>query len=204
MSTTAIPDLWPEDIRVDVIDPIAILRVQEAALTNKTHGLLRAEVRSFEKKEQDKEYGAAITHNFDLIAPALGEYRVTLLRAIHSTALIYPVLVQSRVFDPDFKIKNVDVPNIGGIGVGGLGDMYASTFSAIDSKIREPYKPDPEYRQAATQDEFIKLVTEVLQSVWVRSLVQSLIARSNAAISQSLDKNGSHLSNDAPSPSPES
>ncbi len=174
MSIATIPDLWPEDIRADVIDPVAILRAQEASLTNRTHGLLRVEVRSFEHKEENTKKATTVIHNFDLIAPVLNEYRITLLRAIHAADLIYPVLVQSRVFDPDFKVGNVPVPKVGG------DPNYMPLVASQPPMLPEPPRPDPEYRQAATQDDFIKLITDVLKSSWVRSLIQSLIARSNA------------------------
>src|SRR5207245_3229706 len=38
MSTAAIPDLWSQDIKVDVLSPLAILRSQESLLSRKTKG----------------------------------------------------------------------------------------------------------------------------------------------------------------------
>ena len=40
--TTAIPNLWPDDIKVDVLPPIAILKAQEGLLARMTQGMLVA------------------------------------------------------------------------------------------------------------------------------------------------------------------
>ena len=67
MSTT-IPDLWSDDIQVDVLTPLVILRAQESRLGRKTQGILEARVTTVATE-------AWIQHQLDLIAPALSTTR---------------------------------------------------------------------------------------------------------------------------------
>jgi len=91
--TATIPDLWSEEIKVDVLTPLAILRTQEGFLERRTQGTLRALVSS-------NESASWVRHQLDLIAPALDGYRTTLLTAKHHIDSVYPVIVRSRVFLP--------------------------------------------------------------------------------------------------------
>ncbi len=142
--TTTIPDLWPDDIRVDVLAPLVILRTQESNLRRRTQGILEGHVSTVEDN-------GLIYHKLDVFAPALG-YSRTVLAAKHGHDSPYPVTVISQAFVS--KPKAIPIP--------------AMPFE----------RPDNE-RDAATEDEFIKLVREVLQSGHVKAIVQSLIARSN-------------------------
>ncbi len=85
--TTTIPDLWSDDIRIDIVTPLVILRLQEALLGQKTKGILEAKVTSTSSDTW-------VQHQLDLIAPAQNRYRVTLLTARHQNSLAYPVTVR--------------------------------------------------------------------------------------------------------------
>lgn len=140
--SAAIPDLWSDDIRVDVLTPLAILKTQEGILAKKTHGILEAQVTTNYTQK-------LVQHDLDLIAPALGYYRERILSATHGQDRVYPVTITAESFRPPRKF------------VGSLGEL------APNQKIAE------------TEEAFISLVRDVLQSGEVRGLIQSLIARSN-------------------------
>lgn len=145
---TAIPDLWPSDIDLQVVPPLNILKAQEATLAQKTKGILQAKVST---TVTDK----LVQYDLDLIAPALNFYRERILSVTHDNGFIYPVRITSEVFDPNTSMSL--------------------------SRLQRAMSADPgrSQRTAATEEEFINLVRQVLQSNDVRALIQSLIARSN-------------------------
>ncbi len=151
-----IPVLWSDDISVDVLSPVAILRAQARPLAEKTKGLLRADIESITSDT------GRVKHQFDLIAPALGNFRRRVLTATHQKDLVYPVIVEAECFLPEYNSP--------------ISRVAARMQSA--SSIGPNTLPDGQ-RLAATDQEFIKLVGEVFRSSQVRSLIQSLIARSN-------------------------
>jgi hypothetical protein len=78
-------DLWPDLNSATIITPASILKTQAAALSQKTNGLLQGEVETSFR-------GKSIIHEFDLVVPALENYRYSLLR-IHHEPTLYPVYV---------------------------------------------------------------------------------------------------------------
>ena len=91
MTHMPIPDLWPEDIsdETGLVMPVTILREQAAALTQRTRGIIEAEVRST-KPETSRD--GTIVHEFVLIAPALDGYAYALFQVSHPMEG-YPVSV---------------------------------------------------------------------------------------------------------------
>jgi len=153
---TAIPDLWADDIKVNVATPLMILRTQEGLLAQKTKGILRGQVAT---TTTDKW----IQHQLDLIAPALQNYRITLLRASHHKDAVYPVYVETFRVSPERDIA-------------GPVAAFAGTASAIQTAMNMKL---PEGEPAHSEDEFIQLVRKALQSGDARAVIESLIARSN-------------------------
>jgi hypothetical protein len=149
---TTIPDLWPEDIKVEVLPPIAILKVQEELLARKTKGLLQAKVSTV---ETDK----LVQHQLDLIAPNLHFYRERILSAMHEREMLYPVSVTADV----------------------LARRPAEPLAELGTALARAIAPLAPQR-AATDDEFIRLVREILRSENVRALIASLLARINAKV----------------------
>ncbi len=87
---TQIRDLWPSDIGVaTLVTPVSILREQAALLGEKTGNLVQAEVKT-------SSNGQIVTHSFNLVAPAMGNYRYRLLSATHNVE-VYPLTLN---FDP--------------------------------------------------------------------------------------------------------
>jgi hypothetical protein len=144
-----IPDLWSDDVKVDVLTPLAILRTQKAYLERRTQGILRAQVAT-------TTTDAWVQHQLELVAPALNQYRTVVLTARHNADLVYPVIVRSL-------------------------DYLAPPLSPSRAAPGAAEAPE---RLANSQDEFIALVREILRSGPVRSLIQSLIARSNEVRSE--------------------
>jgi hypothetical protein len=149
---TTIPDLWSDDIKVDVLPPIAILKAQEGLLARKTQGMLQAKLTTTETEN-------LVQHQFDLIAPSLNFYRERLFSATHSRTMLYPVTVTANCFRPKPRTQ----------------------MDAIISPITHPLDQPLPQREAATDEEFVQLVGKVLQSTEVRALIHSLIARINQA-----------------------
>jgi hypothetical protein len=150
---TTIPDLWSPDIRVDVLTPVAILNCQVSYFDKKTQGILQAGIFT-------TDTGDRLIHQLDLVAPVLGNYRRTLLTAEHGRFDAYPAIVTSQAFLPEQKrVGELDIPTI---------EAGAAFFKGARNQ-----------REARTQEEFMDLVRQVLHSGLVRSLIQSLIARSN-------------------------
>jgi hypothetical protein len=153
--TTAIPDLWPNDIKAEVLPPIAVLKVQEGLLARRTQGLLQAKLTTTATEN-------LVQHQLDLIAPSLNFYRERLLSATHDRVMLYPVIVTAGVFGP-----KPETPK----GLLGL------TTPVVESIIQRMSDLGLTQRRAATDEEFVQLVREVLQSEEVRALIHSLIAR---------------------------
>lgn len=140
-----IPNLWPEEIAVDVITPLALLKTQAGNLTSMTKGVLVADV-------QTTTADGTISLRLQLVAPALNGFRRTVLTATHNYEQPYPVRIEAAVFEP------VPDPEYG------------------------PDPDEPDWRPVAwTLQELIDLVKKSLQSREIKSLIQSLIARSNEA-----------------------
>jgi hypothetical protein len=95
-----IPDLWTDDITVDIVTPLAILRAQSQGLERRTKGLLEAEINSQEKENE-------IVHWLDLVAPALG-FRERILTATHVRNRVYPVTLEARCFAKNPKQFTVE------------------------------------------------------------------------------------------------
>ena len=90
MSTTPIPDLWPESVKVDVRPPYAVLSVQARNLTERTQGVVEARVRSSKTKTDP----ILVRHSFELTASFLN-YRHRLFSAWHQESLVYPVIIST-------------------------------------------------------------------------------------------------------------
>jgi hypothetical protein len=149
--TDVIPDLWPSDIAVDVLPPVAVLRMQADRLGPRTNGILKAEVRTTTGTTDE------VAHQLDIVAPTLDNYRRTLLLIRHG-ADYYPARVQSDGF-------RKPVPS---------GMMVAN-------------EAGPPERIAASQSDLVDQLREALQSIRIKGLIQSLIARSNERLAA---KNG--------------
>ena len=166
MSAT-IPSLWPENIKVDVLPPLTILKLQAAKLHEITKGILRAEVTTVDGP------GDLIAHRLDLIAPALDSRRVRVLVATQRTEL-YPVVVEAEFYRPT-KVPAQAVKNLAMQGL--------AAAMGVDTRTEYPIRdwpPVDDWRPiASNQDEFLERVAEVLRSPAVRAAIDSMIALSN-------------------------
>jgi hypothetical protein len=84
-----IPDLWSDDIKVDVLPPLVILKAQDEAIRKKTGGILHSVITTGSEFEDDQEY---VTYTMDLVAPALG-YRESILTVSHRQGKFYPATI---------------------------------------------------------------------------------------------------------------
>lgn len=87
---TEIPDLWGDDINVDVVPPLVILKAQAEAISRRTRGMLTAEVVSSSGKEKGE---VTWVHGLHLRAPTI-EYGELLLTLSHDENRFYPVSVE--------------------------------------------------------------------------------------------------------------
>ena len=91
-----IPSLWPDDIKVDVLTPLMILRAQAGLLSRITKGILEAEV-VVEQAKLGGNGGTPVTQiHLDLIAPALNRSGYRILTTQYSDEMAYPTHIQSN------------------------------------------------------------------------------------------------------------
>lgn len=82
-----IPNLWATDnINLNIISPLAIMRTQAGNLETMTRGLLKAVI-----LPSVAEKSGNIFYAFDIIAPALNNYQHRLFSVRHASELVYPV-----------------------------------------------------------------------------------------------------------------
>jgi len=151
-----IPNLWPDDFKVDVRSPYSILKVQAEQLGRATRGILRGEVES-ETNQKD------VQHRLVVVAPAYNNYRQTLVAAIHNAKLPYPTEIRALG-----RLENTDQERL-----------------FID-EVEEEAEDEDDVQQtifptAYDDTEVIKYVSEALRSGPTRSLIISLIAKSTEA-----------------------
>jgi hypothetical protein len=169
-----IEDLWPDDIRVDVRTPLQIMRVQEGLLGKKLRGVLEAEVAS-------RFTDTLVRHEFDLIAPGLGGYRERIFSATHDRKRIYPVTVEAACF---------------------LRESELLANRVLRSMAPGPYVEPSDCKEAATEEDLIELIRQILHSPEVRSAIQSLVAQSNEVRGKSAPVDGTN-SGGTPGSNPE-
>ena len=151
-----IPDLWPEEIKVDVQSPAAILRRQASQLRIRTKDSLEGELKT------DVSPDGKIMYDFRIVAPALDGYTHSLFTASHDKALVYPVTVW-------FKPWADDAMKVGG-----------STSQPIYRIRTSAFDPDGR-REAATPKDLLDLLKELLNSAYAKAIIMSLLARVNEA-----------------------
>lgn len=97
MATQTTPDLWPADIGQDTgkLGPAAFLKSQAALLSQKTKGLVTAEVRG----EQDPRDGKFVD-NFYLVGPTIN-YQYLLF------SMIYPIEFYPAELVAQFSVGNL-------------------------------------------------------------------------------------------------
>ena len=102
MSSSAIPDLWPEDIaHISTTPPLVVLQEQAQKLAQKTGKLVCATVDSTAERSQ------SFIHTFSLIAPALGNYTCRLFRVKHGVHF-YPLEILTDIDVPNFRAASQD------------------------------------------------------------------------------------------------
>ncbi len=145
--------LWPEDIRVDVLSPLTILRVQAESLGKATRGILKGAIETESSEKQ-------LQHRLVVVAPAYHGYRHTLITALHGLDLPYPVEVRAESLERSEK-RDVLVPSMTDVIIG--RKHYYETYFPV----------------ANDDAQMLKLVQEALRSGPTRALITSLIAKSN-------------------------
>src|SRR5687767_12025512 len=85
-----IPDLWPNEINIAVLPPVAVLKTQAAIIAQKTKGLVTGRV-------ETATDGGELHHELDLVAPVLS-YRHRILDIKHERELLYPVEIEAECF----------------------------------------------------------------------------------------------------------
>ena len=98
-------NLWPEDIDVsEVIAPVTILKEQASLLGERTKNLVEGRVTP---NNDNFLYTTDFVYDFDLVAPALNNYRYRLFTIEHNVDL-YPLFI--RNFEA-FAVPRLEVPN---------------------------------------------------------------------------------------------
>ncbi len=90
---TEIPDLWDDDIKIDVLPPVLILKAQAVALSRKTSGILSGSVRTEFSGVAEGKNSLKETHILELTATAYG-YSEEILKVTHSQSRVYPAKIE--------------------------------------------------------------------------------------------------------------
>ncbi len=90
-------DLWPDFVDVTSLhSPRTILTFQAKRLEHRTKGVITARITSENVPDKDEIY-----HHFDLVVPALKNYRYRLFSVGHESESVYPVWVVSHDDETD-------------------------------------------------------------------------------------------------------
>ena len=150
---TSLPQMWPEEIRAEVRSPSSILTEVAGSLTSRTRNLLAGEVR----RTSDEKGRTVLV--FDIVVPALDDFRQRVLSLTYNESRIYPVFVDAE-------------------------SVNATTMEMIQEATSLPEAfggPRTKPRNRADSDsELIGLIQSVNRSLV--PTVQSLIARANDAL----------------------
>src|SRR5437867_9307579 len=89
-------NLWPEDIAVtEAVAPVSILKDQASKLAERTKNLVEARVRNSARDSYDDDFA----YDFELVAPALNNYRYRLFAISHDVQF-YPLFIHDcEAFD---------------------------------------------------------------------------------------------------------
>lgn len=174
-----IPNDWPDEIKLDVVTPLAYLKTQAANLEKMTEGIIRAVVRTV-RDEADHR----VAHSLELVAPALQDARKVVLIATHDATNPYPVNLEGDGVDAHNRFDQAKKalaavtkvtlpadpahpPAVNHEGAG--GDVYDDVW--------------PGQATAQSYPEFRNIVRAVLRSGSVLGTIHSFIARVNEAAS---------------------
>jgi hypothetical protein len=156
--TTTIPSLWPEDIQTqEVISPLEILNEQARLLEKQTNGLLVGNV--VEHVVQDRK-----VLGFEVTASRVPT-TVRLFEIQQSPEFEYPVaIVPPDVSIPDFLKSEVYRP--------GPFDGVSSLTSVQGKWVKKEWV-------ASSPSEFTEKLRRLLSMTGVKSILLSLLSRSN-------------------------
>lgn len=155
-------DLWPDTFSFEKLNaPVNLLREQAALLGKKTNNLVQADVK------QDKSSSREFTYSFFLTAPALNyQYR---LFQIHHDVSLYPVIVRVE------KAILVEIS----------ADFERASAKQFDlTDLIAAMEPNVEHEdvrvkglRAQSEEEFINLVREILNSTKTVRIISALLAQ---------------------------
>ena len=156
--------LWPVT-KINVLSPIAILRQQATYLREATQGILEAEVAVVKGEPW------TIT-SFWIIASALDRYRFELFKIAHNVTDPYPVQIS---FAGLFATDRINLRE------------FLVTYAEFDTPFTvsnpedEPDDPitDTILVVASSQDDFMRILENILASTRTQRTLHSLIARTN-------------------------
>ena len=88
------PSLWPDDIAVtDAVAPVVLLKEQASLLGQETQNLVEARVHPGQSRYSEYPF----VYYFELVAPALDNYRYRLFEISHGVGF-YPVRIEFEEF----------------------------------------------------------------------------------------------------------
>jgi hypothetical protein len=143
-------DLWPEKLESEKIKPpVAILKEQASALAKKTRNLVEGKVYS--------EEGETLSYSFNLVAPALNNYRYRLFQMRHDIRM-YPLYlnVELEIFK---EIAETE---------------YLKQQKLYDRGLLEP--PDLTVRD---EGQYISLLRAIFNANKTKQLISAMLAQSS-------------------------
>ena len=148
-------DLWPEDIKqIEGKAPVTILREQASLLGRKTMNIVEAKVRSVRVPSGPSwtDHGDFV-YAFDIVAPALSDYRYGLFSMAHGVEM-YPL-----------KIKiSAEIAN--------------EVQSKIATQVADLALDGANILTVQSQDEFLEALKAILNSAKAQQIVKAILAQS--------------------------
>lgn len=128
-----------------------------AAILNTQAALLKRKTQGIviAELETTTDSKNVVTIKLDLVAPAVDSFRASVLAVRHKADYVYPALVSTAAF--------------AGKGGGTFGDL---AWGGVEDRMSQ---------LAETETQFVSFLQDALQSGFILSIVQSLIAKSNEA-----------------------
>lgn len=149
-----VDDLWPEELEsAKIRPPVAILKEQASLLGQKTKNVVEgavSEASTFEMEE-------TMEYSFNLVAPALGEYRYRLFTMSHDICMYPLIITMEREI---FQEVNPEKP----------GKVSVQDASL---RIRNQVKVD-------TESNLLEVLKKIFAATKTRQIIAAILAQSTS------------------------
>jgi len=102
-----IQNLWPQDFEnVEIVMPKTILIQQAEFLGETTQQVVKGEVATNQVVNNNDLSDMGVIHELNIVAPALQNYKFTLIKVLHNMRQVYPLTLFYKIKDVKVKISS--------------------------------------------------------------------------------------------------